>query len=584
MAGDQSMKKTLEVALGQRPADVVIRGGNIVDVHGARVLKDRVVALAGDRIAYLGPEEGSLFGPETVIEDLDGAFLIPGLIDGHTHLDSIFTAQAFAEKTIRFGNTTCISETSIMAGALGKPGVDLFCRSAKGIPLRVFFLSPSLTPPMPEFETSAGFDDQAFEEFIARPDVVGLGESYWPLVLAADPRTLFRFPRTSGLGKSVEGHAAGAHGRRLAAFRAAGVESCHEATTIKEVRARLELGLAVQIREGYIRQELEAIVPALTPAEQACHLIQLVSDVLDPEALLDRGGMNLILKKAVGLGLDPIRAVQMMTINPALHFNLRQLGSIVPGKLADLVAVEDLETFECRSVWLGGQKAAQGRELLLGSEPFEFPGWARKSFGRRRVEPEELTLEAPWERVRARVVAVHDETITLAEEMEIAPRQGRIGADPAQDLALMAVLDRKGERKPSLGLIRGAGMREGAVAMSLIWDACNILTVGADEREMAFAVNRLLELGGGLVAVRGGRVVAEMPMPVGGIISTAGFEETVSLYRSVEAGVGRLGCGLGRPFLLFQTLPFTGLPFIRLTDKGLVDIRKGVLVEPLEQA
>ncbi len=578
----ERMKRAMDVALGRRPADAVLRGGRIVDVHGARVVEGRVVALAGDRIAYVGPEEGDLFGPDTIIEDLDRAFLIPGLIDGHTHLDSIFTARAFAEKSIRFGNTTCVTETAMIAAALGQPGVDLFCRSAKGLPMRVYFLSPSLAPPMPEFETSAGFDERAFEEFIARPDVVGLGESCWPPVLGADPRPLARIPRARELGKSVEGHAAGAHGRKLMAYRAAGVESCHEAINIKEFRARLELGMATQIREGYIRRELEAIAPAMTPAEQASPLVQLVSDVLDPAELLDRGGLNLILKKAVGLGLDPVLAVRMMTLNPALHFNLRLLGSIVPGKLADLAVVEDLDSFECRSVWLGGQKVSQGRELMIPSEPFEYPEWAKNSFDIKKVEPKDLILKAGSPRVRARVVAVLDETITVPEEMELETKGGRVAADPGQDLALMAHLDRRGAFKPSLGLVRGTGIKEGAVAMSLIWDTCNVLVIGVNEEEMAFALNRLLELGGGLVAARSGRVEAEMPMPIGGIISPTGLEETVSLYNSAEAGVHRLGCRIKRPFLTLQVLPFTGLPFIRLTDKGLVDIRKGSMVKPIE--
>ena len=255
-----------------------------------------------------------------------------------------------------------------------------FAAAAKTCPLRFFFLSPSLSPPMPEFETSAGFDDQAFEGFISRPEVVGLGESYWPPVLEGDPRPQVRIPRVRALGKTLEGHAAGAHGRKLTAYRAAGVESCHEAVNIREFRARLDLGLASQIREGYIRREMEAIVPHLTPEEQACHLIQLVSDVSDPGELLDRGGLNLLLKKAVGLGMDPLRAIQMMTLNPALHFNLRLLGSLVPGKLADLVVVENLESFECREVWVGGRQISRGRGPLGPVRAVPVPGLDPKIF------------------------------------------------------------------------------------------------------------------------------------------------------------------------------------------------------------
>ena len=577
-----STKRAMETALGQRPADVVFRGGRLVDVHLTRVREKAVLALAGEMIAYLGPDREDLYGPDTLIRDLEGAYLIPGLIDGHTHLDSIFTAHAFASKAVRFGNTACVTETAMIAAALGSKGVDLFCDSAKDLPLRVFFTSPSLSPPMPRFETSAGFDERAFKRFIARPEVVGLGESYWPPVLEGDPRPMARIPLVRALGKTVEGHAAGAHGRKLMAYRAAGVESCHEAINIKEFRARLELGMAAQIREGYIRREMEAIVPHLTPIEQASPLVQIVSDVTDPEELLDKGGLNLLLKKAVKLGLDPLRAIQMMTLNPALHFNLRLLGSLVPGKLADLAVVEDLESFNCHEVWVGGRQVSEGNNLLIKTEPFKYPSWTGKSFSLNPVKPVDLILKADMPKVRARVVTLVDETITVPEEVELESNGGRIVSDPERDIIMMAHLDRRGNAGPSLGLVRGTGIRAGAVAMSLIWDTCNVLTLGVDESEMARAVNRLLELGGGLVAVREGEVRAEMALPVGGIISTESLDEIVALYSSAEAGVHGLGCRIKRPFLTLQTLPFTGLPFIRLTDKGLVDIRKGCLVEPIE--
>ena len=582
MVCQESAQRAVQVGLGKRPADVVFRGGRVVDVHLARVRDNMALGLAKEMIAYVGPEQGSLYAPNTIIRDLGGAFLIPGLIDGHTHLDSIFTARAFADKAVRFGNTTCISETSMIAGALGAKGVDVFCDSCQGLPLRVFFLSPSLTPPMPDLETSAKFDDHDFERFISRPDVVGLGETYWPLVLEHDPRTRVRIPRALALGKTVEGHGAGAHGHKLGAYAAAGVESCHEAVNIEEVRARLDLGMAVQIREGYIRREMEAIVPHLTSEEQACHLLQLVSDVSDPGELLETGGLNLLLKKGVELGLAPLRAIQMMTLNPALHFNLRLLGSLTPGKLADMVVVEDLESFECREVWVNGRQVSQGRKLLVQSEPFRFPDWTRHSFGLGPLEPDTLILRSDSPRVKARVITLVDETITTPEEMELETRDGWVCADPEKDLILAAHLDRRGKSKPSLGLVKGTGIRAGAVAMSLIWDTCNVMTLGLNEQEMAFAANRLLEMGGGLVAVKEGRVLAEMPMPVGGVASIESLDKVVGLYSTVEEVVQGLGCRIRRPFLTLQILPFTGLPFIRLTDKGLVDVKKGRLVAPLE--
>lgn len=581
MRSEERLKPVLETALGRRPAEVVLRGGRIMDVHLSRVREGAVIGLTGDRIAFLGPEVKGLVGAGTWVEDLEGRFILPGLIDAHTHFDSIAPCRELAGRAVCFGNTASVTETAMIAAALGPDGVEFFRQEASGLPMRIFFLSPTLTPPYPKFETSAGFDGPAFEGFIDRPEVVGLGEAYWPPVLAADPRILHRFPLVQRLGKTIEGHGAGARGRKLMAYRAVGVESCHEATTIAEVRERLDLGMAVMIREGYIRREMERIMSRLTKEEAASELMILCSDLSDPEELLDRGGLNLLLKKAVGLGVEPAAAVRMLTINPARHFNLRLLGSIVPGKLADLAVVDDLEEFDCFQVWVGGQKVAQEGRLLKAIEPFAYPDWSRRSFTRGPVGPSDLALRAREPKARATVVVLDGETITRARVEEVEVAGGRVRPDPERDLLLMSHLDRRGVHSPAVCLVKGVGLETGALAMSLIWDTCNILVIGTDETWMARAVNRLLELGGGLVAFSPTGVEAEMALPVGGIISPRPLAEVVRLYNQVEAGARRLGCRIRRPFLTLQTLPFTGLPFIRLTDLGLVDLKRGEWVDPI---
>jgi len=567
------------VALGRRPADVVLRGGRVVDVFTRRVLSGQVVALAGRHIAYLGPDEAGLYGEQTQVHDLEEAFVLPGFIDGHTHMDSLYQCAALVSRALVFGNTTSITETAMIAGALGPEGVDLFCRDAAGLPMRIFFLSPSLTPPFPDLETSAGFDDRAFDRFIARPDVLGLGETYWPAVFNGDERPLYRFSRCQELGKTIEGHAAGARGRNLIAYRAAGVESCHEATTTEGARRRLGLGLAVQIREGYIRREMAQVLPGLDPAELDSGLISLVSDGPDPEELLFSGGLNLLLRKAVSLGVDPLRAVQMLTLNPARHFNLRRLGAVAPGFLADLIVVRDLRDFDCLKVFADGRLVAEAGELRIEVKSFDYPEWTRRSLEFGPVEPAALALPASGREVRVRVVVLAGETITRAEEVDLPVRDGQVRAAPDRDVLKMAHLDRRGRHGPAVGLVKGFGLKKGAVATSLIWDTNNVLVVGVDEADMAAAVNRLRELGGGFVVWAGGRVEAEFPLPLGGIISPADLKTIAASMKRLDQACWDLGAGRFRPFLTLQTLPFTGLPFYRLTDLGLADVRRGELVE-----
>ncbi|MBW1714073.1 MAG: adenine deaminase, partial [Deltaproteobacteria bacterium] len=415
MTPEQSRRRVLAVALGRQPADVVLKGGQVVDVYTRRVLDQAVVGLAGERIAFLGPETKGLIGPKTLVEDLEGAYLLPGFIDAHTHLDSIFQSRAFVSKALPFGNTTSVTETAMIAAALGPEGVDLFRQDAAGLPMRIFFLTPSLSPPLPALETSTGFDDRAFERLLARPEVLGMGECYWPPVLDGDQRILFRFPRAEALGKTIEGHAAGAKGRKLMAYRAAGVLSCHEAINAQDARDRISLGLTTMIREGYVRREMDQVLPGLSPRDLDSGLVVLVTDLADPEELLNAGGMNLLLKKAVSLGVDPLRAVQMVTLNPARHFNLRLLGSITPGKLADMTAVADLKDFRCLKVWTGGQQVAQEGKLTAELRRFSYPDWTLNSFDLEPPRPEDLAMKAQGRQVRARLVVVDGETITRAE-------------------------------------------------------------------------------------------------------------------------------------------------------------------------
>ncbi len=568
----------MSVAQEEAPADVVLRGGRVVDVYGRKIIEGRVLAFADQWIAFVGSEQGSLVGPETRVENLGGAYVLPGFIDAHTHLDSMFQCAAFVEKALPFGNTTCVTETAMMAAALGPKGVDLFCQDAAGLPMRIFFLSPSLVPPLPGLETSAGFDDQAFERFIARPDVLGLGETYWSPGLIHDSRMPRRFAQTQALNKTLEGHGAGARDQRLMAYRAGGVSACHEATTLKEAQERLSLGMAVMIREGYIRREMAQILPGLSPDELDSGLVMLVTDLADPEELVSQGGMNLLLKKAVALGLDPLRAVRMLTLHPARYFHLRSLGAIAPGNLADVVAVEDLKSFTVAAVWVSGQKVAAEGRMEAEIDQFSYPAWTRQSLNIGSLRAESFRLPVEGARARAKVVVPTGETITRLEEHELEAREGQIRPDVGRDILKMAHLDRRGLTPPAVGLIKGLGFKAGALAASLIWDTNNVLVVGTDEAEMARAVNRLVEIGGGFVVWRQDRCETEWPLEVGGIISAENLKVMVSRVKGVEEACRRLGCTLARPVLTFQTLAFTGLPFFRLTDKGLVDVRRGELM------
>ncbi len=560
-------------AQGRKKADVVIENIQLVNVYSREIQPSFSVGLSQDRIAYVGPEPDHLKGPKTRVVPGGGQYLLPGFIDAHTHLDNIFTLRAYSPYALATGNTSAITEMAMVANVLGKPGVDWFMEEAGRQPLRTFFLAPSLTPPYPKIETSRGLSREAFRRILKNPLVLGVGEAYWPRVTGLDPRAMSAYALAHRLNKTREGHAAGAREKNLMAYTAAGTSSCHEATTLDEALERLRLGLAVMIREGFVRREFEAIAPIARQGVDL-HRVMIVSDLFDPADLVQGRGMNALLAKAVELGVDPLVAVQMVTRNVADYYGLRDLGGVAPGKIADLVLVEDLRDFECRQVWVGGRLAVDRGRPLLSADPFVYPPEARRSFALSRIEPGILALPAPQPETTVRIVKAVGFTITRESTARLLSQNGFLEADPRQDVLKMAVFQRfDALPRPALGFAQGIGLKKGAVATSLGWDANNLLVIGVSDREMALAVNRLLDLNGGLVVAAGEQVLAEMPLPIMGIISEEPLPVLQRQIQDLEQAFRTLGSDLERPFLTLQTFCFTGLPFIRLTDKGLADIR-----------
>jgi len=573
-----TIRNLIETATGKKKATAIITDIQLVNVYSREIQPGLSLGLFKNRIAYIGPDPKPLIGPQTQVISGQGNFLLPGFIDAHTHLDSIFTSHSYAPYTLSSGNTTVISEMAMVANVFGLPGVELFMQESSGLPVKIFFLAPGLTPPFPEIETSQGLTPKEMVQLLKRPDVLGTGEAYWPRVTGLDSRILSGFARSHSLNKTREGHAAGAREKNLIAYVAAGATSCHESTTLDEAIERLRLGLGVMIREGFVRSELKAVAP-IAKIGLDLGRVMLVSDTFNPEQLVQGKGMSALLAQAVAEGFDPLTAVQLVTRNPADYFGLKDLGGIAPGKSADLVLVDDLTHFNCLKVWTDGQLVWDEGNYVGRSIPFNYPPEAGNSFAVTRVDPGIFTIPSSASEATVRTVMAVNQTITKEGRANLKSQGGFLYSDLQQDCLKMAVIQRRdGVPKPALGFCQGIGLKQGALATSLFWDVNNILVIGASDQEMALAVNRLLELKGGWVVCQGERIIAEMPMPIMGLISEEPMPVLVRQIQGIEQAVQGLGSPLERPFLTIQTFCFTGLPFLRLTDKGLADIRKNELV------
>ena len=538
------LKNLMETSAGRRPASLLITGARLVNVMNGRIEENVSIALAGDRIAAVGPDLTPLCGPRTMILPAGDRLALPGMIDAHTHLDAPFSVRAFARLALLSGHTAAATETAMAAGAWGRAGVEAFIREASGIPFRVFFLVPALVPPFPTAETSAGLPFGDFAALLRRPDVLGIGEIYWRSVLELEPDVLKRMALARSLNKTIEGHSAGARGLRLQAYRAGGVRSCHESVTAGEVREKLALGYAVQIREGDIRSELPAMAAVAAAPGLDTRRLMLVTDVATPEMTMTTGIMTELVRRAVAAGFDPMTAVQMVTINPADHFGLADLGRIAPGALADIVLADELSALDVRTVLVGGRVVAENGVLLADIPDHEYPEAACRAIALERVADSDFRLAAPDGPVRVRAVVVAGETITREEIVTAASVAGDVKADPDRDLVKLAVFDRR-QKHPvgAVGLLKGLGLRRGAVATSLNWDNNNIIVAGVSETEMALAANRVLALGGGFVAAERDRVRAEWPLPVFGTTRA----RRLCPGRGTDAGRGGRDPGPGIP-------------------------------------
>lgn len=568
--------------MGEKAPSVLVRGGTIVDLLAEELLPKRDVAIWGDRIVYVGERYAGPLSNETLVIDAEGLFLSPAFIDPHCHLDFLFQVREYARFALPRGTTTVVTEGAMVANAAGPQGVKEFIREAKDSPLRVFFLCPSVIPPFPQFEESAGFPYEAFREFIRLPECLGLGETYWPrIVMDRDPEILRRFSETLQLGKRLEGHSAGAKGEKLQAYVCTGITSCHEATDAGEAMALLRLGVAVMMRQGYIRQEVQRVAPIRSGLKDFRNLM-ICTDLLDPEALMEHGAMDWAVREAIAAGFTPIEAIKMATANPASYFGLRDLGLLAPGKRADILLLEDLQRAKVKMVLLDGQVVAEEGKPLDRLPPHPYPPEAFSSFRLKGVKRQDFLIPKRGKAVRARVIEVISETITGQGWAVLPVKDGNVCPDPSADVAKAAQISRHHEEPLlSLGFVRGLGLREGALATSLTWDTNNIFVVGMEEEAMALAVNELLREGGGFVAVKGGQVMAKVRLPVWGILSLEPMEKLREEIREFDAMAQAMGVK-GRAFVLLQTLPFSGLPYLRLTERGLLDV-KGRTFIPLTE-
>ena len=571
-------------ATGRTPADVIIRSGRLVNVITREILDGPDIAIRFGRIALVG-DASKCRGRDTLVIDAKGSYLVPGFLDGHVHIESsMVTVGQFAKAVLPYGTTAVFMDPHEIANVLGMKGIKLMIEEGKNLPLKVYTTMPSCVPAAPGFEdTGAEITPDDISTAMAWDEVVGLGEMMnFPGVLAGDPDVHKKIASTLKAGKVVTGHYAVPDlGPNLSGYVSCGILSCHESVTCQESLAKLRLGMYAKLREGSGWKNIKETIKTYTEADADPRRIVLVTDDVHPDTLLTLGHINHVVKRVIEEGTQPITAIQMATINTAECFGMsRDLGSITPGKFADILFIEDLANPYPEKVMADGKVIAENRKMLMEIPVGTYPRYATKSMNlARSVVPDDFYISSgsPGKSVRIRVIQVIEgQAITKQVEVGVcSDKNGEINASRNQDLAKAAVIERhKGTGKIGLGFVKGFGLQSGAVASTVAHDSHNLLVMGMDDDDMAVAANTLAEVGGGMVVVKRGEVIGLLPLPVAGLMSNKPVEEVQLKVESLAQAWKDLGCTLTSPFMTMAILSLPVIPELRLTNRGLVDVEK----------
>jgi len=563
----EALRRRVAVARGDEPADLVVRGGRVFSSY-TREWLEADVAVADGVVAGLGDYEG--------VETLDaaGRYVVPGFIDAHMHLESVkLMVDEFARVVLPLGTTAVVADPHEIANVLGVDGVHWLLDASAGLQLDVFFMASSCVPASPFESPRRPLGPGDLESLMRRRRVLGLAEMMnFPGVIAGDPAELEKLQLDGA--EHVDGHAPGVLGKELQAYAAAGIRSDHEALTVEEGRERLRAGIWLLVREASMARNLLDLLPLV--AEYGPGRLAFCTDDRDPDDIVDDGHVNGMVRKAVAAGVTPEDALLMASLNPALWHGLSTHGAIAPGYQADLLVLPDLERFVPDVVLKRGRR-------LEDTQRAEVPDWVRQTVRIRTVTPADFEIRAGGANMRA-IGLVADQVVTESLAREATVVGGRAVADPERDLSKIAVVERHhATGRIGLGFVSGSGLRRGALASTVAHDAHNLVVVGTNDRDMAFAVERLAELGGGIVAVDDLRVVAECPLPIAGLLSDAGLDDVIAQSRACNDAARELGWSGATPFLTMSFLGLSVIPHLKITDHGLVDVDRFELV-PLESS
>ena len=579
---------------GNRFASLVLHGGKVINVI-TREIYEADIAIKGKYILLVG-NCGDLIGPDTIVVDVKGKFISPGFIDSHMHFESsMLTITEFSRLSIPSGTTTLVADPHEIGNALGPMGIKAMADEIDRVPNHVYLVVPALTPDCPSLET-AGYDitSKDMEELLNYKNIIGIGElqgfSNAAHVYENTPEIITDLVASTQYAKAngmvVDGNAPELFGKELAAhiIAAGGKCSCHESTTKAEAVEKLRQGVYLFMREGSTQRNMAECIKAITEEGLDSRRCILATDDMVSADLEKLGHMNEIIRRTIKEGINPVHAIQMATINPATYFGFEHVGVLAPGKLADIAVIDDLEKMEIEGVFIEGSLVSFKGELLKDLPGYTYPNYAKDSVKRDNISEKDLEIKAEGTTARVRCIElIPDQNLTGSLEEILGVSNGIVHSDITRDILEIACIERY-RRNGNIGkaFCKGFGLREGAIAESVAHDAHNIIVIGTNLKDMTVAVNRVIEIGGGIAVANKGKVLSDLRLPVGGLITDelTGHEVSERIEKLEKSAIEELGLKVHAPFMHLSFLALSTSPMWKITDKGLVDVNNFKILSP----
>ena len=571
--------------MGDKKADIVLKNCSLISVYTNEIIPKSQISIVKDRIAYVGPDASHTIGPKTTVIDINEKYVSPGFADPHVHIDQFVLPSELAKKSLLCGTTSLFSDPIDIVSTCGYKGFKEFLKQGQNLPIRIFQVVPGGLPVDRKFSHSKTLTSKEELSAIKESDVLGMGEVFsWTKVTLRDPKTMKSLSSMLEADCIINGHTAGASGKKLNAYASSGILSCHEPINFDQVLERLRLGMWIMIREGSIRRDLSDIVSRVLSHGTFLNRLMFCSDGLDPNDITEFGHIDHCVREAVKLGVEPISAVSMASRNVFDYYNMdKDLGGIAPGKLADILVFDNLKSFKPTKVFVGGKLVVSNGSIVAPIKKKQIPSWIKNTVKLTRLHPSDFVVKSKKKNVTANTISMQTEIITKLGTLELKTKDGEVLPSKDKDVWKVAAFDRtNGTKKHTVGFLENFGADVGAFASTWSFHENDLIVIGSNDDDMSIAANHLIKNQGGLCVVKSNKILASLSLKFGGIISTDSFENVRDNFENINNTLVDSGCKFARPHLIPLFLPFLALPSVRILYNGIIDVKKRSRISPIQ--